>query len=51
MQSDLTLTAHWKINVTFESNGGSAVAMQTVANGGTATQPAAPTRDGYNFIK
>jgi len=35
--------------VTFNSNGGSAVASQTVPNGGTATAPTAPTRTGYTF--
>lgn len=36
--------------VTFESNGGSTVASQTVAEGQTAAQPADPTRDGYRFL-
>lgn len=35
--------------VTFNSNGGSAVAYQLVASGGLATAPAAPTRAGYTF--
>lgn len=35
--------------VTFESNGGSAVASQTVANNGKATEPTDPTKDGYTF--
>jgi len=35
--------------VTFNSNGGSAVATQTVATGGKATKPADPTRTGYTF--
>lgn len=35
--------------VKFESNGGSAVASQTVANGGKATEPTDPTKDGYTF--
>ncbi len=38
-----------KYQVTFESNGGSAVASQTVEENATATQPADPTRDGYDF--
>ena len=36
--------------VTFDSNGGSAVASQTVAAGQTATEPEAPTRSGYRFV-
>ncbi len=55
--SDLTLFAHWSKNgqpvathtVTFDSAGGSAVASQAVADGGVATEPAAPTREGYTF--
>ena len=35
--------------VTFDSNGGSAVASQTVEEGKTATKPANPTREGYTF--
>ena len=36
-------------DVTFESNGGSAVATQTVADGDLAVAPAAPTKFGYTF--
>lgn len=36
--------------VKFESNGGSAVADQTVMNGKTVTMPANPTKDNYNFV-
>lgn len=35
--------------VSFESNGGSAVAAQTIADGSRAVKPADPTRDGYVF--
>ena len=35
--------------VTFDSNGGSAVASQTVKEGEKAAKPANPTRDGYAF--
>jgi len=36
--------------VTFESNGGSAVASQTISTeNGTATKPDDPTKDGYTF--
>ena len=36
--------------VSFNVNGGSAVASQTVLNGKSATKPADPTRDGYAFV-
>ena len=35
--------------VTFNSDGGSAVAAQTVNSGETATKPANPTKEGYTF--
>ena len=35
--------------VTFETNGGSAVASQTIVDNGTATTPTAPTKTGYTF--
>ena len=35
--------------VTFNSNGGSSVAAQTVDNGGKATKPSDPTKSGYTF--
>ena len=38
-----------KWTVTFNSNGGSAVDAQTVANGGKAVKPANPTQTGFNF--
>ncbi|HIW75931.1 InlB B-repeat-containing protein [Gordonibacter sp.] len=38
-----------KFQVTFESNGGSAVAAQEVESGATVTKPADPTREGYTF--
>ncbi len=37
------------LTVTFEVNGGSAVAAQGVASGATAVRPAAPTKSGYIF--
>lgn len=37
--------------VTFDSDGGSAVAAQTVEDGATATEPADPTKDGYTFVE
>ena len=49
---DMTLFARWSINmysVTFDSDGGSAVTTQNVAHGSTATKPADPTRNGYEF--
>ena len=35
--------------VTFNTNGGSEVAFQSVASGKTATAPSSPTKDGYVF--
>ena len=49
---NITLTATWTINqytVTFNSNGGSSVASQTVNYNGTATQPSNPTKAGHTF--
>ncbi len=39
-----------KYTVSFNSNGGSAVASQTIIAGGKATKPSDPSRDGYKFI-
>ena len=50
---DMTLTAQWRINrytVTFDTNGGSAVASITLDYGTQITAPADPTREGYTFI-
>ena len=50
---DLEVTAKWQINkytITFDSNGGSAVAPATYEYGAAVTEPAAPTRNGFNFI-
>lgn len=57
--SDITLVAQWEeiviepevtYTVTFDSNGGTEVASQTVNEGGTATEPEEPTLDGYIFL-
>lgn len=53
--ADVTLYAQWTENaaktftVTFETNGGSAVAAQTVESGKTAAKPADPTKEGSTF--
>lgn len=51
--ANLTLTARWseikKWNVTFDSQGGSAVAPISVDEGKTAVKPADPIRDQYAF--
>jgi uncharacterized repeat protein (TIGR02543 family) len=50
--ADTTLYAKWITNgysVTFNSNGGSAVASQSVVYNTTAAEPAAPTKPGYTF--
>ena len=53
INADTTIQAVWKnidyCNVVFNSNGGSAVSSQTVADGSKATKPADPTKSGYTF--
>jgi hypothetical protein len=46
-----TLYAKWlpTVLVTFESNGGSAVASQNVVVGETIIEPSAPTKSGHTF--
>lgn len=49
---DCSLYALWKrpdVKATFDSGGGTSVASQQVAWGDTATDPEAPTREGYEF--
>lgn len=48
---DTTIYGKWKqeYTVTFDSQGGSKVENQTVFEGGTATRPESPTKDGYQF--
>lgn len=48
----LTLYAQWKVSshiVTFDTNGGNAIASQTVDDKGKAKEPTAPTRDSWTF--
>ena len=51
--ANITLYAKWtaigSFTVTFDSNGGSAVANQTVVSGDKAVKPADPTKAGDNF--
>ncbi|MCE5202752.1 MAG: cell wall-binding repeat-containing protein, partial [Actinomycetia bacterium] len=50
--ADMTLYAKWTVNsytVTFNANGGSAVAPVTVAYNGLVTEPADPTKTGSTF--
>ncbi len=52
--SDVSLKAVWEAKeytITFDSNGGSDVPSQTYKFGETVTAPAAPTREGFKFIK
>lgn len=52
INADTTIYAKFTINeytVTFNSNGGSEVAAQTVEYDSKATKPADPTKDGYTF--
>ena len=50
---DITLKAKWKevitYTVTFNSDGGSTVASQSVIEGNKASKPKDPTKEGYNF--
>ena len=51
--ADITLYAKWvqiSNTVTFRSNGGSSVASQDVMIGSYATEPEAPTKEGFNFV-
>ena len=50
---DMTLTAKWTVNsytITFDTDGGSAVAPITQDYGTTINAPAAPTKTGYTFM-
>ena len=50
--SDITLYAQWLVNmrtVAFDSNGGSAVEPQAVAEGGSLSEPTAPAKPGNSF--
>ena len=49
-QTNPTTPAEKKYAVSFNSNGGSTVASQTVVEGKKATRPANPTKKGYTFI-
>ncbi len=52
VKGNVTLYAGWKqatYTVSFNANGGSAVASQTVAWGAKASKPGNPTRSGYTF--
>ena len=65
ISEDITLYAKWSeksssgsvvptptpvyYTVSFDTNGGSEIATQNVASGSTATEPNAPTKDGYVF--
>ncbi len=54
VNSNIALTASWEISkytVTFDSNGGSSVASQTVNYGDVATKPANPTKTNRVFVE
>lgn len=48
--SDDTPSGSTSVTVTFESNGGSAVASQTVKSGETVTKPDNPSKSGNKFV-
>lgn len=53
VNTDITLYAKWlaKYTVSFDTDGGSTVNLQTVVTGNKATKPAVnPTKKGYNFV-
>lgn len=52
LSGDPTVYAHpvAATGVTFDTRGGSSVGAQTVKVGGMASEPAAPTKDGYKFV-
>ncbi|MEW6709862.1 MAG: InlB B-repeat-containing protein, partial [Candidatus Riflebacteria bacterium] len=52
VSTNTTLYARWTqltFSFQFDAAGGSAVTSQTIAYGGKATEPNAPTREGYSF--
>lgn len=55
VKADLVLTAVWTpvkpktYTITFDTDGGTVVPSQTVKDKGTATEPTAPTKTGYEF--
>lgn len=53
LSGDPTIYAHpvAATGVTFDTQGGSSVGAQTVKVGGTASEPDAPTKDGYRFVR
>lgn len=53
LSGDPTVYAHpvAATGVTFDSQGGSPIGAQTVELGGTASEPVAPTKDGFKFVR
>ena len=47
--SQMTFLRNIEYTVSFDTNGGEAVASQTVVNGRTAKEPEMPVREGYTF--
>ena len=51
INSNKTLYAHWKCEVTFSTKHGIAPVEQTIEIGGTPTKPADPSMRGYQFVE
>ena len=49
IDSSVTVRYEGKFTVTFDSQGGSAVASQSITSGSAATKPSDPIRTGYTF--
>ena len=47
---EVTIRRKPMYTVTFDTNGGSSVVSQTIEEGSRATEPNAPTRQGYDFV-
>ena len=54
VEDDMTLYAKWTVinyTVTFESNGGTAIAPVSITYGTLINEPTLPSKTGYNFVR